>query len=154
MDFLGAQVKMESFYFSLWKEKRDRQDGSLFTDRRRGGPQKTKPYSPNRGCLKLYLSPRAVFYFYTDSHQNVKHHTENKMSLEGCFLSSPRFSCQEINMWHGISGGRRRCVGREAQINGFFNCNVIYIKYYSIVWTMSSNPLSVVVKWLAQMWHF
>lgn len=25
-----------------------------------------------------------------------------------------RFSCQEINMWHGISGGRRRRVGHEA----------------------------------------
>lgn len=30
------------------------------------------------------------------------------------YRCSPGFSCQEINMWHGISGGRRRHVGHEA----------------------------------------
>ena len=35
----------------------------------------------------------------------------------------PSFSCQEINMWHGISGGRRRHVGHEAKINKSFDDN-------------------------------
>lgn len=29
----------------------------------------------------------------------------------------PIVSCQEINMWHRITGGRRRHVGHEAKIN-------------------------------------
>lgn len=141
-EFQGAQVKMESCTFSLWKENHDRQGVrgshvSLFADKERRGldllPRLPKPRLPRMILFSLCC---LLFLHRVTSKGKAPHREQDVIggllsilwTIERYAFPPPTVSCQEINMWHGISGGRRRHVGHEAKINKSFNDKMSHIK--------------------------